>query len=72
MNYEILTKIAICLWAINAIDAIFFEKKRIRKWYQKYRKEMVDGIVADLKKSDQTLVIKEDQHYHKNIGDTLQ
>jgi len=38
------------------IDQTFFVKKR----YGKMRKEMIEGIVKELKDSDHVLVIKED------------
>ena len=39
------------------IDQTFFVQKR----YNKQRKEMIEGIVAELKNSDHVLVIKEDK-----------
>ncbi len=39
--------------AYYCVDIIFLQKRRIKK----QRKELVDGIIADLKKSDQVMAI---------------
>lgn len=58
------------------IDQFFFQKKRIKKWSSKYKKEVVDGIVEDLKRSDQVLVIHENEKLIKALekftGETWQ
>jgi predicted histidine transporter YuiF (NhaC family) len=42
---------------LSSIDSLFFEKRRYKKRGEKYKKEVTDGIIEELKKSDQVLVI---------------
>ena len=53
-GYDIFVGVWIILYMA---DQIYFQRRRDKKFYEKYRKEMVDGIIADLKESETTLVI---------------
>lgn len=44
-------------FAWYVFDSTYFGKRRSKKYYEELRNEMVEGIIADLKESDTTLVI---------------
>lgn len=65
MSDKWITGLFILLLLANLLDSFFFQRRRIKNYYDEYRKAIVDGIIADLKKTDSVLVIDESS---KNVA----